>query len=69
MRKAILALPYQPTLFIVSQRVSSLQHADLILVLDDGHVVGEGTHAALLERCPVYREIYESQFKRGGEDG
>ena len=56
-------------MFIVSQRVSSLQHADLILVLDDGHVVGEGTHAALLERCPVYREIYESQFKRGGEDG
>ena len=69
LRRSLAALPDHPTVFIVSQRVSSLQHADLILVLDDGHVVGEGTHAALLERCPVYREIYESQFKRGGEDG
>ena len=69
LRRSLAALPDHPTVFIVSQRVSSLQHADLLLVLDDGHVVGEGTHAALLERCPVYREIYESQFKRGGEVG
>ena len=49
--------------------MSSLQHADLILVLDDGQVVGMGDHAQLLQSCPVYREIYESQFKRGGEAG
>ena len=53
------------TVFIVSQRAASLQHADQILVLDDGHLVGLGTHAELLVSCPVYEEIYASQFKKG----
>ena len=53
------------TVFIVSQRTSSLRHADQILVLDDGRLVGNGSHAELLERCEVYREIYESQFQKG----
>lgn len=51
------------TVFIVSQRASSLQHADQILVLDNGTLIGKGTHRELLETCGVYREIYESQFK------
>lgn len=55
------------TLFIVSQRTSSIMHADLILVLDDGEVVGQGTHAELLKSCNVYREIYQSQFSEGGD--
>lgn len=62
MRKAILALPYQPTLFIVSQRASSVMCADRILVLEDGRLVGDGTHKALLANCPAYCEIYHSQF-------
>ena len=66
LRKALAALPGDMTVFIVSQRAASLQHADQILVLDDGHLVGVGTHSYLLEQCPVYREIYESQFKKGG---
>ena len=52
---------------IVSQRTSSLQHADQILVLEDGQQAGLGTHEELLASCPVYREIYESQFRKGGE--
>lgn len=67
LRKALAALPGSVTVFIVSQRAASLQHADQILVLDDGHLVGCGRHAELLERCPVYREIYESQFKKGDD--
>ncbi len=67
LRKAIRALPGAPTVFIVSQRVSSLRHADLILVLDEGAVVGQGTHEELMDSCSVYREIYESQFRQGGE--
>ena len=67
LRKAIAALPGSMTVFIVSQRAASLQHADRILVLDDGHMVGCGSHKELLERCPVYQEIYESQFKRPSE--
>ena len=51
------------TLFLVSQRASSIQYADKIVVLDDGKVVGIGTHDALLDSCEVYREIYESQNK------
>ena len=65
LRKALAALPGDLTVFIVSQRAASLQHADQIIVLDDGHMVGLGRHAELLDRCPVYREIYESQFKKG----
>ena len=62
MRKAILALPYKPTLFIVSQRASSVMCADRILVLEDGRLVGDGTNKALLANCPAYCEIYHSQF-------
>ena len=65
LRKALAALPGALTVFIVSQRAASLQHADQIIVLDDGHMVGLGRHAELLDSCPVYREIYESQFKKG----
>ena len=65
LRKALAALPGGLTVFIVSQRAASLQHADQIVVLDDGHMVGLGTHAQLLESCPVYQEIYASQFKKG----
>lgn len=67
LRKALAALPGDLTVFIVSQRAASLQHADQILVLDDGHLVGRGTHEELLQSCEVYQEIYESQFKKGGE--
>lgn len=62
MRKAILSLNYKPTVFIVSQRASSVMFADLIIVLDDGECVGCGNHDELLENCEVYREIYDSQF-------
>ncbi len=62
LRSAIGALDYSPTLFIVSQRTSSILHADLIITLDDGEVVGIGTHDELLSSCEVYRDIYLSQF-------
>jgi ABC-type phosphate transport system ATPase subunit len=62
LRKAIRAMSGDTTLFIVSQRTASLMHADRILVLEDGELAGQGTHTELLENCPVYREIYESQF-------
>ena len=66
LRRALKALPGDLTVVIVSQRTSSLQHADQILVLEDGHQAGLGSHQELLESCPVYREIYDSQFQRGG---
>ena len=62
LRKAIAGLDPKPTVFIVSQRAASILYADLIIVMDDGKMVGQGTHEQLLEDCPVYREIYESQF-------
>ena len=65
LRKALKSLDHHPTTFIVSQRTASIAHADLILVLEDGRVVGKGTHEQLLGCCEVYREIYESQFKGG----
>ena len=65
LRRSIRELPGQPTVFIVSQRTSSIQHADLILVLEDGQLVGKGTHETLLGTCEVYREIYESQYQKG----
>lgn len=65
LRKALRGLPSSVTVFIVSQRTSSLQHADQILVLDDGCLAGCGTHTQLLETCETYREIYESQFQKG----
>lgn len=57
------------TTFVVSQRTSSIMHADQIIVLDDGQVVGLGTHETLLEHCEVYKEIYESQFKQPAREG
>lgn len=63
LRASIAALPYHPTVIIVSQRTASMLHADQILVLDDGEVAGLGTHDTLLDTCGVYREIYDSQFK------
>lgn len=62
LREAILSLDYAPTLFIVSQRASSILNADRIIVLDDGQIAGIGNNQELLENCEVYREIYQSQF-------
>ena len=62
LRRNISELDYSPTVFIVSQRASSVRHADKIVVLDDGEVVGVGDHAELIESCPTYIEIYKSQF-------
>ena len=67
LRKALKDLPGDTTVFIVSQRTSSIQHADQIIVLDDGEVAGVGNHESLLATCPVYQEIYESQFKKEAE--
>lgn len=64
LRKAIKNLDYNPTVFIVSQRTASIQNADKILVLDDGCLVGMGTHEELLSSNAVYQEIYYSQFKK-----
>lgn len=64
--RAIKNLPYCPTVFIVSQRTSSIMHADLILVMDDGQIVGSGSHSELLESCEIYQEIHRSQFSEGG---
>lgn len=64
LRKALRGLNGQTTTFIVSQRTSSIRFADLILVLDDGRLAGSGTHEQLLESCPVYQEIYYSQYPR-----
>ncbi|MBR5345297.1 MAG: ABC transporter ATP-binding protein [Clostridia bacterium] len=65
LRKALRSLDWPVTVFIVSQRTASIRHADLILVLDDGRLVGSGTHEELLQTCPVYREIHESQYQKG----
>lgn len=65
LRKELKALHGDKTLFIVSQRTSSIAHADKILVLDDGLLVGMGDHESLLASCEVYREIHESQFEKG----
>lgn len=62
MRRAVSSLDYRPTVFTVTQRASSVMNADKIIVLDDGRAAGIGTHETLLETCPVYREIYDSQF-------
>nr|WP_278525869.1 ABC transporter ATP-binding protein [Eubacterium ramulus] len=64
LRMAIGSMKHKPTLFIVSQRTSAIQYADKIVVLDDGSVVGIGTHEELMNTCEVYREIYDSQYKR-----
>lgn len=64
LRKAIRDMKNSPTVFIVSQRAASILYADKIIVLDDGKVVGIGKHNELLENCPVYQEIYYSQFPK-----
>ena len=66
LRKAIREMEENLTVFIVSQRASSIQYADSIIVMDDGEIAGIGTHDMLLETCGVYREIYDSQFKKEG---
>ena len=67
LRKALREMKGNPIVFIVSQRTSSIRHADQIIVLDDGMVAGIGNHQELLENCPVYQEIYYSQFDRKEE--
>ena len=67
LRKALREMKGSPIVFIVSQRTSSIRHADQIIVLDDGMVAGIGTHQELLENCPVYQEIHYSQFDRKEE--
>lgn len=64
LRQALAAMDGQMTVFIVSQRAASIQHADKIIVLDDGQIVGMGTHEELLKGCEIYQEIYDSQFKK-----
>jgi ABC-type multidrug transport system fused ATPase/permease subunit len=64
LRMAIRKMPHSPTTFIVSQRAASVRYADLILVLDDGDLAGTGSHDHLLASCPVYQEIYYSQFPK-----
>ena len=64
LRKALKNMQGTKTIFIVSQRTSSIRFADKIIVLDDGRIVGTGTHDELLDSCETYREIYESQFKK-----
>ena len=64
LRQSLQQMPNRPTIFLVSQRTASLLQADRILVLDGGKLVGNGTHADLLETCPVYQEIYYSQFPK-----
>ena len=66
LRKDLKSLPSDVTVFLVSQRTSSIRHADHILVLEDGKAAGWGTHEELLESCEIYREIYESQYGKGG---
>ena len=63
LRRAIREMEGGPTVFIVSQRASSIRYADTIIVLDDGQAVGIGTHQQLLESCQVYREIFQSQYE------
>ena len=67
LRKNIASLDYSPTVFIISQRASSIMHANKIIVLDDGVPVGIGAHNELLATCDIYKEIYATQFSEGGE--
>lgn len=68
LRGALKNLSYSPTVFIVSQRASSIQHANQIIVLDDGKVSAIGNHDTLLKTCDVYREIYNSQFSKNTKE-
>lgn len=69
LRRALRTMDGAPAVFIVSQRTSSMRHADKILVLEDGHMAGLGTHEELLETCPVYQEIHYSQFDKNTSEG
>lgn len=69
LRKAIAGLKKTMTVFIVSQRASSIMHADKIIVLDDGNIVGMGTHEELKQNCEVYQEIYYSQYEKEENHG
>lgn len=64
LRKALAEKIQEQSVIVVSQRTASIQHADRILVFDDGKIVGQGTHDSLLKECQVYQEIYNSQFKK-----
>ena len=68
LRSSLQNLDYAPTVFIISQRASSILHADKIIVLDDGEIVGMGAHSELIESCDVYKEIYYSQFPEEGAE-
>ena len=65
LRKAIRNIDPSPTVFLVSQRTSSVMYADKILVIDDGKIVEQGRHDDLLKSCDIYKEIYDSQFSKG----
>ncbi|MBQ9142137.1 MAG: ABC transporter ATP-binding protein, partial [Lachnospiraceae bacterium] len=68
LRAALRTLEGNTTIFIVSQRASTIMHADKIVVLDDGEIAGLGTHEELLASCEVYQEIYYSQYEKGGAE-
>ena len=68
LRKAIAENYKDLTMIVVAQRISTIMNADKIIVLDEGKIVGIGKHSELLENCPTYREITESQFSKGEWD-
>ncbi len=68
LRKSLKTMDKNTTVFIVSQRTSSIQHADQIIVLDDGKIVDIGTHESLLKSCEEYQEIYYSQVSNGRKE-
>ena len=67
LQRAMEALTREKTVLMIAHRLKTVRSADQILVLDDGKTVGMGTHEELLGNCPVYQEIYESQFGKAGE--
>lgn len=67
LRQALKSITPEPTVIIVSQRTASIMHADRIFVLEDGVLVGAGTHKELLDSCEIYQEIYDSQFRKEEE--
>ena len=67
LRKALAKVSEDAAVLIIAQRVSTIRHANCIVVLNEGEMAGIGTHEELLETCPVYREIYESQTKEAQE--